>query len=323
MLWADMSGRRSTTSHVDVDRLRLLFRRAQAKKSPPLILKYGLKLGKRLRKEKQHEEATDVLSATLLNQMDNVGEDHADTALVLVALGDVFEAKGNYARAVTYFNKALPIQEAQLGKDHDTTTKTALKLASIQSHQEEYYDKALEAYREALQIKLDNVGELHPSTAVTLINLGLVCKQQGDMPRALEYLTHALTIRSRVFGTTHVETAACITHLADLYRVEGSYDKALEYYKWSLSIQEAHERPRHRAIADCLYNIALIHKHLRAYSDSQQAFTQAAQHFTIALGADDAETLDCVAQAERARTLAGRETPQHLSQADNEAETAI
>ena len=62
--------------------------------------------------------------------MDSVGEDHEDSALVLVALGEIFEARGNYARAVSYYNKALPIQEARLGKDHDFTTKTALKLVS-------------------------------------------------------------------------------------------------------------------------------------------------------------------------------------------------
>ena len=34
-----------------------------------MIFKYGLKLGKRLRKDKLYDEATDVLSATLLNQV--------------------------------------------------------------------------------------------------------------------------------------------------------------------------------------------------------------------------------------------------------------
>lgn len=102
-------------------------------------------------------------------------------------------------------------------------------------------------------------------------------------------------------------------------RVEGDYGKALEYYKWARDIRQAQEHPRHHPMADCLYNMALIHKHLRQYSASQEAFTQAAQHFTLALGADHEETRDCLVQADRARVLASKELPTP----PQEAETAI
>eukprot|EP01147_Barroeca_monosierra_P005879 gene5879-7299_t len=202
---------------VDLERLRLLFRRALAKNSASLLFKYGQKLGKQLRKEKHYQEAKDVLQTTLTKQIETFGEDHAQSASTMVALGDVFEANGEYAKAMHYFNKALPIQEAHLGKEHSAPTKTALKLASIQSHQEEYYSKALDAFREALQIKIQNVGEFHPSTANTFVNLGLVCKQKGDLGDALEHFTHAMSIRSQILGKDHPETAAAITHVAEIY----------------------------------------------------------------------------------------------------------
>ena len=65
--------------------------------------------------------------------------------------------------------------------------------------------------------------------------------------------------------------------------------------------------------------MALIHKHLRQYHDCLQAFREAAQHFTMALGADHDETRDCLAQAERARALAEKAMPSPAK----EAETAI
>lgn len=52
--------------------------------------------------------------------------------------------------------------------------------ASIQSHQTDYYHHALEMYEKALAVKIDTCGELHPSTAVTVINIGAVYREQGS-----------------------------------------------------------------------------------------------------------------------------------------------
>lgn len=59
---------------------------------------------------------------------------------------------GGYAEAVSFFNRALGVLEACLGYDHEETTKTALKLAAIQSHQSDYYLQALAMYEQALQV---------------------------------------------------------------------------------------------------------------------------------------------------------------------------
>lgn len=69
-----------------------------------------------------------MLFTDIYAQIETFGEDHAQSASTMVALGDVFEANGEYAKAMHYFNKALPIQEAHLGKEHSAPTKTALKL---------------------------------------------------------------------------------------------------------------------------------------------------------------------------------------------------
>ena len=52
---------------------------------------------------------------------------------------------------------SLAVQEKLLGKDSDETVQTALKVAAIQSHQSEYYIKALEMYKQALDAKIVEV----------------------------------------------------------------------------------------------------------------------------------------------------------------------
>ena len=67
-------------------------------------------------------------------------------------MGELAEMGGSYAEAVGFLNRALVVFEACLGVDHDETTKTALKLAAIQSHQSDYYQQALTMYEQALEV---------------------------------------------------------------------------------------------------------------------------------------------------------------------------
>jgi tetratricopeptide (TPR) repeat protein len=83
------------------------------------------------------------------------GERHEDTAATLVRMGELAEMSGSYAEAVGFLNRALVVFEACLGFDHEETTKTALKLASIQSHQSDYYQQALTMYEQALEVRLE------------------------------------------------------------------------------------------------------------------------------------------------------------------------
>eukprot|EP00056_Hartaetosiga_gracilis_P019064 m.12855 g.12855 ORF g.12855 m.12855 type:complete len:307 (+) comp7350_c0_seq1:76-996(+) len=302
------------------EKLWTLYRKAQKKASPSLILKYGLKLGRRLRKEEEHGDGIDVLGAVLLVVTNAHGEEHPDVATVMVSLGDLFEAKGDFSRAVSYFGKAFPIQVEKLGIDHSDTTKTSLKLAAIEMHQQEYFEKALIAFKRAYELKLQNVGKEHPATASALINIGLVHKQCEDFSRAVEALAQALAIRIKVLGEDHQETADIITHLADVYRLEGDYVKALEYYEWAVSIREKHassSKTQSQLAGDCLFNMALIYRRLEKHTVSAKMFTRAAHHITQSQGDKSVDAKDCLDQAKRAHELAA------LSDSTDEAETAI
>eukprot|EP00049_Salpingoeca_infusionum_P026434 m.25681 g.25681 ORF g.25681 m.25681 type:complete len:172 (-) comp8747_c0_seq3:824-1339(-) len=144
---------RRSTEKMDVKSLQRSFDAAKISGNAASILKTGSKYARKLKRQKALDGALDALTDVLAALMREYGEVHEDTAGVMVSIADIFEQTGQFSRAVSYYNKALPIQEQLLGKDHKTCSKTALKLASIQSHQQEYYEKALDMYNQALAVR--------------------------------------------------------------------------------------------------------------------------------------------------------------------------
>ena len=69
-------------------------------------------------------------------------------------------------------------------------------------------DKALEYYNKSLTIRLNTLGDNHPSTADTLYNMGLLHKSQDDPITATEYLNRALVIYCNKLGEGHEEVRA-------------------------------------------------------------------------------------------------------------------
>ena len=62
-----------------------------------------------------------------------------------------------------------------------------------------YYTEALEAHRRTL-------GNAHPSTLMSIKNMGILLKIQGKYDEAMPYYTEALEARRRIFGDDHPDT---------------------------------------------------------------------------------------------------------------------
>jgi tetratricopeptide (TPR) repeat protein len=66
-----------------------------------------------------------------------------------------------------------------------------------------HYQKAIEYYNKALEIKTRFFGEEHPTVAAAWYALGDTWLELGDYQKAVEYLEKALTVREQVLGGQH------------------------------------------------------------------------------------------------------------------------
>lgn len=98
------------------------------------------------------------------------------------------------------------------------------------------YEKALEYYDKALDVRERTLGNDHPYTATTYNNMAGVYKEQGDYEKALEYYEKDLEISERTLGNDHPSTATTYNNMAGVYKAQGDYKKALEYLEKALTV---------------------------------------------------------------------------------------
>jgi predicted enzyme related to lactoylglutathione lyase len=98
------------------------------------------------------------------------------------------------------------------------------------------YNKALEFYEKALNIRKKVLGTEHPNTATSYNNIGSTYDSMGDYNKALEFYENALNIREKVLGTEHPDTATSYNNIGGVYDSMGDYNKALEFYEKTLQI---------------------------------------------------------------------------------------
>jgi tetratricopeptide (TPR) repeat protein len=146
-------------------------------------------------------------------------------------LGLLYQAKGEWERAIEYYEHSLAILE-KVGDEHGMAT-TFNNLGLVYQAKGEW-DRAIECYERSLAI----TQEMGDGYAVARIfnNLGEVYRVKGEWERAMEYYERSLAIREKV-GDEH-GMAATFNNVGSVYQAKGEWERAIEYYERSLAIME-------------------------------------------------------------------------------------
>jgi CHAT domain-containing protein/tetratricopeptide (TPR) repeat protein len=184
-----------------------------------------------------------------------LGPDHPTTANSMSNLARVLDIQGKYAEAEKLYRRSLSVREKALGPDHPDVATNLNNLAKVL--QELGKDQQLTVsearararsgtlmgamtdvenmFRRALAIQDRSLGREHPSTALTLSNLGSLLMVRGDFVQAEQMERAALSTMEKVFGEQHPDTAVVLTSLSlaldrqgKIVESEASYQRAIE-----------------------------------------------------------------------------------------------
>lgn len=126
----------------------------------------------------------------------------------------------------------------------------------------ENYDAALQVYSRVLMLQEEQIGEIHPKTAATHQDIGIVQCRSGDYDQALRSLQMCLEIQEQVFGGYSPEIAITRSHLGHTI-VERGHDGddllehrgALQQYRKALVVREKCLGEDHLDVAASYQNI--------------------------------------------------------------------
>lgn len=159
-------------------------------------------------------------------------------------------------------------------------------LAGVYREQGEY-EKALEYYGKALDIRENVLGSEHLDTASTYNNVAGVYLDQGNYEKALDYYAKARAIVERMLGREHLAMAPIYNNMAGVYRELGDYEKALKYFGKALDIKENVLGTEHPNTATTYNNIAMIYNAQGNYEKALEYYSKTIPVVARVLGTEN------------------------------------
>ncbi|KAK7364539.1 hypothetical protein VNO80_13276 [Phaseolus coccineus] len=140
-----------------------------------------------------------------------------------------------YVDATIYQQKALDINERELGLDHPDTMKSYGDLA-VFYYRLQHRELALKYVKRALYLLHLTCGPSHPNTAATYINVAMMEEGLGNVHVALRYLQKALKCNQRLLGAYHIQTAASYHAIAIALSLMEAYPLSVQHRQTTLQI---------------------------------------------------------------------------------------
>jgi len=146
------------------------------------------------------------------------------------------------------------------------------------------YKQAGPLYKEALAIRQEVLGELHPDTARSLNNLAVLYQNQGRYEEAEPLYKRALAIRREALGEQHLDTVMSLSNLGEFYRSQGRYEEAEPLSKQTLEIRRAVLGEQHPLTAWSLNNLGELYRSQGRYEEAVPFYKQALKIRRAVLG---------------------------------------
>ncbi|KAI3786001.1 hypothetical protein L1987_45127 [Smallanthus sonchifolius] len=184
------------------------------------------------------EDAVNYGTKALAKMIAVCGPYHRTTASAYSLLAVVLYHTGDFNQATIYQQRALDINERELGLDHPDTMKSYGDL-SVFYYRLQHIELALKYVNRALFLLYFTCGLSHPNTAATYINVAMMEEGMGNVHVALRYLHEALKCNQRLLGVDHIQTAASYHAIAIALSLMEAYSLSVQHEQTTLQILQA------------------------------------------------------------------------------------
>merc|ERR1712157_595682 len=193
---------------------------------------------------------------SLQTRVADLGVDHPDLADIHQKIGNCFSDQFEIDNAITNFNKAIGLKEAD-PEGGPLATADVLTIEGILNNLNGDPEEGLENYERALQILVTFAPDKKEKIASLLHLIGCVYLISAEHKKAMILFKESLQARRKVLGCCHLDVANTLFNMAFLYEVkrrnylekaiklhEGNdqqeqyYDKAMKCLEEALKIRE-------------------------------------------------------------------------------------
>jgi signal transduction histidine kinase/tetratricopeptide (TPR) repeat protein len=181
-------------------------------------------------------------------------------------LGDINDVKGNYSRAMDYYNQAL--QRFDSLDKYDFLSHTYMAMGVTYLHVGDY-TRALEFNQKALEIAEKH--ELHENIPACYTNIGIIHRNRGNYQQALQYYKKAIEGFRELNQPGNL--ARAYTNIGLVHTNMNQYERALEYFTRALDQTESSGGKQ--GLAFIKGNMAMVYEQQKKYEQALTLYRQA------------------------------------------------
>jgi tetratricopeptide (TPR) repeat protein len=182
-------------------------------------------------------------------------------------IGVAYDNKGEYEKALEYYQKGLDIQAKTLGDHHPNLANTYHNIGVTLDNKGDY-DKAIEFYQIYLDIQIKTLGEQHPKLGPIYSSIGFVWRKKGRFDKALEMYKLKLEIEVNNQGNQCPSVATTNFYIGDCQRELQMYSDAIISLKAGYAIEKKGGYP---------FRIAQCHEALAEKPQALDYYIQSAE----------------------------------------------
>ncbi|MEL6367359.1 MAG: tetratricopeptide repeat-containing protein kinase family protein, partial [Pseudomonadota bacterium] len=204
------------------------------------------------------------------------------------ALGKI----GRFGEADAMFLKLLDVQFELTGKVHDTVAYwlnghgDMLANLGATAQADQAFQQAMAIYAEIEK------PQGHFDRSVTLVGLGKVARDRGDLANAESLMREGLDIRERTIGEEHTFTQLARVDLADVLRRAGTFEEAREAFETALKVMSGSGDGEHPTAAQALTGLAQIELAESRFERAEQLLQQAIDMTAESIGTDHLDNVE-------------------------------
>ena len=229
------------------------------------------------------DEADEQLLQALALRRQLLGNDHAEIAATLNALGEVRYDRGDFDGAERLYDEALAMRRRLFGGQHAAVATSLDNLGNI--YQEHGDDAAAEkAYRDALAIRRVELGPDHKDVAASLNNVATILHDREEYEAAEEMYMESLVIARRVLGESHPEVATSLNNLAVLLHDQQKLEEAEPVYREALAIARQTLGAQHPGVVVSINNLAVLLTDMQRFEEAEGLLDESLRISVVAWG---------------------------------------
>ncbi len=256
-------------------------------------------------KTRQYQRSETLLLRCIEIYQNTSREDDPELAPVFNNLASLQKQKGNWNKALYYYQKSLVLIEKKWGNQH-------IKVATIYNNVGGVYESLCD-YEQAemffvlsLKIRESFLGADHPDVAQSLCNLAGIYRLQNKRIESENLYIQSIKIRESKLGIDHVDVAITLNNLALLYYDWQRYSEAEFLLKKSLFIRERQVGADHLDVAQSLNNLASLYYFQRNYSEAEPLYLRSLSIRERQLGEDHPDVVTSLDNLASLYELQGR-----------------